>query len=279
MRRIVASVVVLALVATGAFVLDRGLGRLEQRRPYKLVFDNAFGLTQGGDFKIAGVRAGETARFSISKERPRKAVVEVEDHPEGRGQAARGLAAATSSPQSLIGEYFVDCREGKGKPLQDGATLPVSRTSSTIPVDLVNNILRLPYRERLRLIIGELGTGLAGRPRGPRRGAAPRPSRPARDQQDAEHPGRPAPGDQEVRRPTPGSRWASSTTARPTWPLGHRGQGRRRDRQQPPRGPAPRLPAAAHHARRAAALHGPAAQAGQRPDPDACATCAPPRPT
>jgi hypothetical protein len=40
----------------------------------------------------------------------------------------------------------------------------VSRTSSTIPVDLVNNVLRLPYRERLRLIIGELGTGLAGRP-------------------------------------------------------------------------------------------------------------------
>lgn len=40
----------------------------------------------------------------------------------------------------------------------------MSRTSSTIPIDLVNNILRLPYRERLRLIIGELGTGLAGRP-------------------------------------------------------------------------------------------------------------------
>ncbi len=58
----------------------------------------------------------------------------------------------------------MDCREGKGKPLKSGSTLPVSRTSSTIPVDLVNNVLRLPYRERLRLIIGELGTGLAGRP-------------------------------------------------------------------------------------------------------------------
>jgi hypothetical protein len=42
--------------------------------------------------------------------------------------------------------------------------VPVEQTSSTIPLDLVNNILRRPYSERLRIIIGELGAGLAGRP-------------------------------------------------------------------------------------------------------------------
>ncbi len=42
--------------------------------------------------------------------------------------------------------------------------MPVARTSSTIPVDLVGNIMRRPYRERLRLIVEELGAGLAGRP-------------------------------------------------------------------------------------------------------------------
>jgi ABC-type transporter Mla subunit MlaD len=42
--------------------------------------------------------------------------------------------------------------------------VPVEQTSSTIPIDLVNSILRRPYRDRLRLIIGELGAGLAGRP-------------------------------------------------------------------------------------------------------------------
>ncbi len=162
MRRIVASVVVLALVATGAFVLTGASGG-SGTKTYKLVFDNAFGLTQGGDFKIAGVRAGETSRFSVSKERPRKAVVEVKLSQKGVGKL-RDDSLCDIKPQSLIGEYFVDCREGKGKPLSEGATLPVSRTSSTIPIDLVNNVLRLPYRERLRLIIGELGTGLAGRP-------------------------------------------------------------------------------------------------------------------
>jgi ABC-type transporter Mla subunit MlaD len=42
--------------------------------------------------------------------------------------------------------------------------VPVEQTTSTIPADLVNNIMRRPYRERFRLIITTLGTGLAGRP-------------------------------------------------------------------------------------------------------------------
>jgi ABC-type transporter Mla subunit MlaD len=43
-------------------------------------------------------------------------------------------------------------------------TVPVEQTTSTIPIDLVNNIMRRPVRERFRAIITELGTGLAGRP-------------------------------------------------------------------------------------------------------------------
>ena len=50
------------------------------------------------------------------------------------------------------------------KKIENNGTIPLEQTTSTIPQDLVNNILRTPYRERLRLIIAELGTGLAGRP-------------------------------------------------------------------------------------------------------------------
>ena len=42
--------------------------------------------------------------------------------------------------------------------------MPVNQTQSTIPQDLLQDVMRRPYRERLRLIINELGTGLAGRP-------------------------------------------------------------------------------------------------------------------
>jgi hypothetical protein len=41
--------------------------------------------------------------------------------------------------------------------------MPLSQTSSPIDIDLVNNVMRLPYRQRLALIINEFGTGLAGR--------------------------------------------------------------------------------------------------------------------
>jgi ABC-type transporter Mla subunit MlaD len=48
--------------------------------------------------------------------------------------------------------------------LPAGGTIPVKQTVSTIPPDLMQNVLRRPYRERFRLILAELGTGLAGRP-------------------------------------------------------------------------------------------------------------------
>ena len=67
--------------------------------------------------------------------------------------------------QSLIGEYFIDCDLGTDREeVPDGGRMPVSRTSSTIPPDLINTVMRRPQRERFRLILNELGTGLAGRP-------------------------------------------------------------------------------------------------------------------
>lgn len=76
-------------------------------------------------------------------------------------------------PQSLIGEEHVDCTpaSSRDRPLQrirrgPGAgdyLLPVTRTSSPINTDIVQNISTQPVRESLALIIGELGTGLAAR--------------------------------------------------------------------------------------------------------------------
>jgi len=41
--------------------------------------------------------------------------------------------------------------------------LPVTNTSSPVDLDVVNDILRLPYRQRLSIIVNEFGTALAGR--------------------------------------------------------------------------------------------------------------------
>src|SRR5205085_10503320 len=73
-------------------------------------------------------------------------------------------AFCQSRPQSLIGEYFLDCDPGRtGKVLPPGSTIPVTHTQSTIPADLVQNIMRLPYRQRFSIIINELGAAVAAR--------------------------------------------------------------------------------------------------------------------
>jgi virulence factor Mce-like protein len=160
-----AIVIVAVLAVCGAALAIGATGDSGSRgKTYEIVFDNAFGLTEGGDFKIAGVRAGRTSSFRIAGQERPLAVVKAEVTEPGFADL-REDARCEIRPQSLIGEYFVDCQPGasEGK-LPDGGRVPVEQTSSTIPVDLVNSILRRPYNERLRLIIGELGTGLAGRP-------------------------------------------------------------------------------------------------------------------
>jgi virulence factor Mce-like protein len=162
-RRVVSAFAVLLVAGAAAL----GLGAKSDdggAKTYQLLFDNAFGLTEGGDFKIAGVRAGKTTKFKVRPggDRPLAQVTAEVSEP---GLAdLREDAHCEIRPQSLIGEYYVDCQPGTGKRIPDGGTLPAERTSSTIAADLVNDILRLPYRERLRLIVGELGAGLAGRP-------------------------------------------------------------------------------------------------------------------
>jgi ABC-type transporter Mla subunit MlaD len=134
-------------------------------REYKILFDNAFGLVEGGDFRVGGVRAGETSAFSVEKQGGRAlAEVTAKVTEPGFGEL-REDTTCSIKPQSLIGEYYVDCQPGKdASRLPDGGTVPADQTEATIPQDLVNDVLRRPYRERLRVIVSTLGTGLAGRP-------------------------------------------------------------------------------------------------------------------
>ena len=161
MRRLLATALVLA--AAGAFALvTTGAGNNDSQRSFWVELDNAFGLVGGADVKIAGVRAGKIEEMKID-ERSYKALVKI-GLPKGDFSALRTDVYCESKPQSLIGEYFIDCQPGKAQTeLKDGGRIPVDQTTSTIPADLVNNILRLPQRERLRIILNEFGTGLAGR--------------------------------------------------------------------------------------------------------------------
>ena len=167
MRRVLAGMMLVAL-AVGAAVMTGASGNNSSStgKTYKIQFDNAFGLTTGGDLKIGGVRAGKTSGFDLKKIGDGRYVAVVQAQITQPGVAAfRKDASCEIRPQSLIGEYFVDCQPGSSqKTLPDGATIPVKQTVSTVPPDLMQNVMRRPYRERFRLILAELGTGLAGRP-------------------------------------------------------------------------------------------------------------------
>jgi ABC-type transporter Mla subunit MlaD len=154
-----------ALVAIAAVgVVVSSLSRGSSGQKVNIVLDNAFGISQGGDLRISGVRAGTTTGFHLSNDDPPKAVVEAEINQPGL-DSLRTDANCQVRQQSLIGEYYVDCQPGQSpNKLPDGGTVPVTQTASTIPVDLINDVMRKPYRERFSIIVNELGAGLAGRP-------------------------------------------------------------------------------------------------------------------
>jgi ABC-type transporter Mla subunit MlaD len=173
--RRLATALILVGAVLAAVVLSGAGGKESTGTTLNIAFDNAFGLTKGGDLRVGGVNAGETSGFKIArgpacqnqgaKGPPRTCAIVEAKITETGFRSFRSDASCAIRQQSLIGEYYVDCQPGSDtKPLDTSKPIPVWKNQSTIPTDLVNNVLRRPYRERLRLIIAELGTGLAGRP-------------------------------------------------------------------------------------------------------------------
>ncbi|HWC85171.1 MAG TPA: MlaD family protein [Solirubrobacteraceae bacterium] len=167
MRRILLSLsVVLAAAAVVGIVAACGASSASSGGDptYTIELNNAFGLVNGEQFKIAGVPAGSITSISLDP-KSLNALVKVSVTGGGSGTFHTD-ATCQSRPQSLIGEYFIDCTPGtpNAPVLRTGGRIPVSHTFSTIPADLLQNTLRMPYRERLTLIINELGAAVAGNP-------------------------------------------------------------------------------------------------------------------
>src|SRR5215216_3556591 len=137
MRRLLAVAILLAAGAAAVATASAGSSAPE-RGQYTVERDNAFGIVNGADVKVAGVRAGRVTGMRVDP-RTKRALVDIAIDKAGFG-SLRTDAFCETRPQSLIGEYFVDCRPGKDpKRLPGGATIPVEQTASTIPLDLINN--------------------------------------------------------------------------------------------------------------------------------------------
>src|SRR3954454_15600009 len=154
-------------------------------------FDNGSFVVPGEEVRVAGATVGTVKSVDVSNATetaslengahavPGKAVVVMEIENSGF-KDFRQDASCLIRPQSLIGEKYIDCTptqpRAPGTPappslekLGDGQTgggqylLPLENNGTTVDLDLIQNIQRLPYADRFRLILNELGAGLAGR--------------------------------------------------------------------------------------------------------------------
>src|SRR5215210_7257486 len=136
----------------------------------RAIFDNASTLVPGEDVKVAGVPVGVISDLDITPEKKAAVTLRIDD--EGF-IPWKSDAKCKMGSQGLIGEKFVDCQPGSSAARAlaridkgDGEgerLLPIERTSSPVDLDLLNDIMRLPYRQRFAILLSELGTGLAGR--------------------------------------------------------------------------------------------------------------------
>jgi ABC-type transporter Mla subunit MlaD len=187
MRRVGATIGLVGVVA----LLFFGLGSGGTGGSYEVrgIFDNGGFLVPGEDVRIAGARVGSVASTDVT--RPGEWVNR--DHSPDPGKAAvvlkiddaafqdfRRDASCLIRPQSLLGEKYVDCQPTQprapgsqpppplavipdGQPGAGERFLPLENNGKEVDIDLINNIMREPYADRFRLILNDLGAGLAAR--------------------------------------------------------------------------------------------------------------------
>jgi ABC-type transporter Mla subunit MlaD len=189
MRRIV--LIFAGFVAIAALLAATAAGDGEDDGNYliRAYFDNAGFLVEGEDVRIAGATVGSVQAVDVARageavtengdEDPGKAVVTMSITDPGF-QDFRTDASCLIRPQSLLGEKFVDCDptqpRAPGSPLPpsleqipDGDIgegeyrLPLENNGKQVDLDLLNNITREPEADRFRLILNDLGAGLAAR--------------------------------------------------------------------------------------------------------------------
>jgi phospholipid/cholesterol/gamma-HCH transport system substrate-binding protein len=136
----------------------------------RAIFDNASTLVAGEDVKVAGVPVGVISDLDVTEDKQAAVTLRIDDTDFVPWKAD---ASCKVGSQGLIGEKFVDCEPGSASApplakIDDGPgkgerLLPVDNTSSPVDLDLIGNIMRLPYRQRFAILLSEFGTGLAGR--------------------------------------------------------------------------------------------------------------------
>jgi phospholipid/cholesterol/gamma-HCH transport system substrate-binding protein len=191
MRRIV--LIATGLLAAAMLIALPAIGSNGSSGTYELrgIFDNGSFVVSGEQVRVAGANVGTVQSVDVTNDTeiasleggphavPGKAVV-VMDITDPGFKDFRTDGSCIIRPQSLIGEKYIDCTPTQprspntppppelstipdGQPGAGQHLLPLENNGKTVDLDLIQNINRQPFVDRFRIILNDLGAGLAGR--------------------------------------------------------------------------------------------------------------------
>ena len=105
--------------------------------PYSAVFTDVFGLREGDDVRMAGVRVGRVEKIELQQGNTAKVSFKVQSD-----QRVLANTQASVLYQNIVGQRYVDLRLGKTgerTPLPAGSEIPVERTVPSFDVGVVLN--------------------------------------------------------------------------------------------------------------------------------------------
>ncbi len=165
MRRLIALGAVLVVATAVAGPVFGSAGSQGGSSRFDAIFDDARGLVGGQLVKVAGARAGSITNVVVTPDFKAR----IEATVDSRFMPFHEDATCTIRPEGLIAENYLECDPGSpGSPILRSTaghppTVPVTRT--TEPVSLLDlfNTFNLPTRERLTVLLDELGIATAAR--------------------------------------------------------------------------------------------------------------------
>lgn len=152
------AVVLAALLAAGVVVQKN---RLRTTHRLTISFPSAAGLVPGSDVFEAGAKVGDIADIVPTSDNRVLVTVQVGD---AFWPLHQGLQADIR-PKSLLGEKYVDLHDGaSNRPAYDPRqTLVAASNSVPVELDQFINSLDADTRDAARVLLNDLGAGVAGR--------------------------------------------------------------------------------------------------------------------
>jgi phospholipid/cholesterol/gamma-HCH transport system substrate-binding protein len=155
--RAVSALAAIATVVTIIVVLSSGANSYIVRADFKTVD----GLRPGADVRVGGVKVGTVAILQLARD---DAVVATLDLNKTIAPVGRDAQANVRS-LNLLGGKYLDLTPGNAatEPAPSGWMIPTSRTGAPVELDDVLDVLDVPTRDRLDILINAAGLALGMR--------------------------------------------------------------------------------------------------------------------